>query len=283
MTQLEKWTRLAEHWEEQGPPATPSTEDVYNMLTILRQYLKTSRPTIAILGCTPSLRRRLADDWPDAHVLLIDFCEKMYLATSSAMTYVHALHEQYIALDWLEMGRYLANKVDAFIGDKSLDNVPKHQWLRFFRSAATCLRRPGILILHVGFPDPHLAGKPFTAIAKPWVESLTLADNSLKNAAAGLWEDLLSGSAKWSSEYLSLEPYRNDLEAASRSTGALGALSQRILEDFASQLDASWVNFDHDDVVSTALHADLRHVDTKYSHDYHAAPSQPILTFRITG
>lgn len=279
MSQLEKWAQLAQRWHEQGPPATPSPEDIENFSSVLRAYLQPSQPTIGILGCTPSLRARMHHDWPNSRIVLIDFCREMYEATSALLDDGVKDSEDYLVADWLEMSSSLEGEVDAFIGDKSLDNVEMQVWDVFFRSVERCLKAGGLLVLHIGLPDSSLAGQSFESLAQPWVESITNTGLGIDKAAAGLWEDLLSGSADNTRPYLSLEPYRNQLAKYSRSADMIGSLSARVLADFASQLDARWTNFDKNDVITAAASSELQHIEERFSHDYQAARNQPIMVF----
>jgi SAM-dependent methyltransferase len=281
VSQLEKWTQLAERWQDQGPPATPSSDDVDNFSTALLRHLATDAATIGILGCTPSLRTRMRRDWPTSRIVLIDFCREMYLATSAILDETVKAGEEYLCVDWLEMGSHLAHDVDAFIGDKSLDNVEIENWPTFFRSVARCLRPGGLLVLHAGFPDPELAGQSFESLAQPWIDSLVLTDAGIGQAAAGLWEDLLSGSADSTTAHLSLEPYRSALEKYRLSNAPIGILSARVLTDFASQLDARWTRFDESDVAAAASASALQLIDKNYSQDYEAARNQPTLIFKL--
>jgi len=280
MTQLQKWKSLAQIWQDQGPPATPSFDDVDNFADALTRHGDGNISAIGVLGCTPALRNRMHDDFPDARISVIDFCQEMYAATSAAVRDDVKDNEQYFAVDWLEMRRALPLEVDAFIGDKSLDNVNIEDWEKFFDSAAACLQPGGLLVLHVGFPDPRLAAKPFEHLAQRWVDYLTLKNGDIGDAASGLWEDLLSGSAHHVTKYLSLDPYRAALERHSNSDTALGTLAARVLTDFASQLNARWTNFDRSDLVQAAKRSDFGLLEERYSHDYEAAPNQPTMTFR---
>ena len=281
VSQREKWARLAERWQDQGPPATPSLEDTENFAVSLRENLEVDKPTIGILGCTPSLRARLRREWPQSRIALVDFCNEMYLATSATLDESVTSQEDYFAVDWLNMESRIARQVDAFIGDKSLDNVDIDDWDNFFRSVAQCLRPGGLLVLHVGFPDPSLAGKSFESLIEPWIGKMAHDEVDLEHAAAGLWEDLLSGSAENSTTHLSLESYRDDLEKHRQSITPVGLLSARVLTDFASQLDARWTRFDQTDVTASAGTSAFGLVQTRYSRDYSAAPNQPVMVFRL--
>jgi len=284
VSQLEKWERLAARWEHQGPPATPSFDDINNFSEALQGSVNCDTPTIAVLGCTPSLRTRMRRDWPTSRIIVVDFCQEMYVATSVILDQETKDAEEYYPIDWLGMASELKYEVDAFVGDKSLDNVAFEDWSKFFQSAFRCARPEGLLVLHVGFPDPELAGKPFETLAQPWIDHLSLNDTDVEtgNAAAGLWEDLLSGSVSDSTNHLSLEPYRSALEEHNLSNTPIGLLSTRILKDFASQLDAQWTRFDQSDVIQSAREYGFEFLSQKYSHDYHAARNQPVMVFRQT-
>jgi hypothetical protein len=236
---------------------------------------------VGILGCTPSLRTKVRREFPDARVMLIDFCREMFDVTSAVVGDDVKSRERYLAIDWLDMAAHVARETDVLIGDKSLDNVPLDRWADFFRATAGALRPDGMLVLHVGFPDPELAGKPFDMLASPWLRVMTQGSGSLADLAAGLWEDLLCGSARKDTSYLSLEPYRSALARHSGEPSSLGILAARVLADFATKLDAHWTRFDQSDVVSAAAAAGFSFEGEALSGDYAAAQYQPILSFRI--
>jgi hypothetical protein len=282
MSQLEKWTHLARHWQHQGPPATPSVQDIDNFSAFVAKYVTRPDPTIAVLGSTPALRIRIAADWPDSSIIVVDFCREMYHATSAAVPPHVIDRELYLASDWLLMNMHLMQQIDVFVGDKSLDNVAKPDWAALFRSIRTCMKETGLLVLHIGLPDPDMAGQTFEQLADKWIGEPFETEEVLTIAAAGLWEDMLSGSATPRNDYLSIEPYRPNLEESSRSDGPLGRLSRRVLDEFAGEMNAQWTNFTESDVKSTAAEIGLMHMETLHSGDYYAARCQPILAFRAS-
>lgn len=85
MSQLDKWARLATHWYEQGPPATPSPQDLDHFMAAVRRCGDVADLMVGILGCTPSLRTKVRREFPDARVMLIDFCREMFDVTSAVV------------------------------------------------------------------------------------------------------------------------------------------------------------------------------------------------------
>ena len=276
--QKAKWSALAETWTDTGPPASPSPEDVKNFVTLLSPFLGGATSNrLALLGSTPALRKELPRQFVGCSVTIVDFSPEMYGASSARLPTDLVASETFVERNWLDLAAWTQLAFSAVVGDKALDNVPFDHWRTFFEAIHLQLSDGGVLVLHVGLPDPQLQGRSFTEVYSVWRRRLATGETSVDQAACGLWEDLLSASASADPDNrrLSLSTFAVDLHDA--GTGPQGdAIVSRLLELFPGSLAAEWTRFGLQDV-ATAASPWFELGDTLTSADYVAAHLQPLI------
>ena len=233
---------------------------------------------VLVMGCTPSIRKLLEQHFPSVLVYCADFSTEMYSATSESMGKLNP-NETLIATNWLDLGAAMSEPVDVVIGDKAIDNVPFDRWSELFTQLAGVLAPQGLLVAHVGLPDPGLKGTSFAVLVHKWEQLVALGAVPVDDAVTGLWEDLLSASATDSHRDLSLRPFVDDIRQLASARATSSPLEAGFLDMFQDVIVGTWTRFDQQDVETAAsVWFDLARTD--HSADYLAAPQQPILTFR---
>lgn len=265
--QLAKWKVLAMTWHEAPPPASPSQDDVLAFQRLSSPSLEFPGDVV-ILGSTPALRRLFGSIAP-GRVVCLDFCREMYEAASRYVPSRLVKAETYVEAQWTNIAEHV-RKASVIVGDKSLDNVPFSYWPELFEGLATALQYGGRAVLHVAFPDPEMRNWSFSQTLEKW-KTLVSTGIEIDIAASGLWEDLLSGSARSDDRDLTLGRFRADIEAHSSDS-----VVQRLTALFGSSLDDSWTRFDMADLQEVALKTGLSVTKVEYANDYVSAPFQPI-------
>ena len=145
-----KWDELSKYWGNLEPPAVPSQEDIALFMNFLEKVDPPCQ-NVAILGSTPALRIATSKLETISNVYCIDFSTESYEELTNKLTIDN---EIFIKSNWLEMNIFFNEKpADAILGDKSIDNLPKKDWSKFFLNCNESLTNDGSLILHVGYPD----------------------------------------------------------------------------------------------------------------------------------
>lgn len=270
--QRRKWSALAPSWNDSGPPAAPSHEDLALFVSLLE---RAGARRVLVLGCTPGLRNAVAVVSTVEEITVVDVTPAMFEHT---LELIHRPElEQHVLAPWTDTG-LPANSFDAIVGDKALDNVPPHDWPRLFGEFSRIGSPSGVLLQHVGMQATTSAAFTVPACLEAWCtrlnEGLPLAE-----AAAGFWEDLLTESSRRSrDETLSIAHWISELNEPGLDVTCQGAaeLLKRFWEDFGSSIGETWTD------VSWALlerHAAPTYAltDCVYPSDYEAAVNQPII------
>lgn len=264
-----KWDDLSIYWGGLEPPAVPSKEDVNIFINFLQKSRNSDGSTI-ILGSTPSLRLAVSDIDEYKNIYCIDLSEKYYEELTKK---IKIPREIFIQANWLDMSRFFEKKeIYNIIGDKAIDNIPKEKWKIFFSECFNILNKDGYLILHVGYPD-----KEVQLMAAEDIVDLYYRSSSSK-ALSSLWEDLLSHSAQYNNDYLSLKYYSN-LHIEKKFTGKKFEFYSLMLEKHISSWEDRWANFDESFLIKTAEESGFVVKDKAISSDYNKSYNQPIYRF----
>ncbi len=279
---IHKWDRLAETWAETSPPAVPSEEDLGYFRARLLAHLGEASDCAVLLGCTVGLRRLFMDEPALSTVELhcVDWSRKMYEKTTAAGGISNQI-EIYHKEDWLEFD--LGHRAKVILGDKSIDNIAFVDWPRLFTKLSSNLACGGILLLHVGLVTDQFRNISFRAALKKWSSLVDAGKVSPSSAAAGLWEDCLTGSAFIDEEghVLTVRKYQPEIEDFKAMQYNSGSGSERkvfdsFVRDFGPSFDDEWTAFtlqDIEDVTRGIFSVE----QVMHSSDYEAAPSQPII------
>ncbi|WSQ12384.1 hypothetical protein OG604_34055 [Streptomyces sp. NBC_01231] len=232
-------------------------------------------PKIAVLGSTPWLRSALAATHSNVTLCVLDISSEMYRVTSRLLPADLIETESYHEVNWLDWQKWPDASFTAVVGDKSLDNIPFDAWCDFFDAIRRKVTVGGGLVLHVGLPDPTLRGLPFAQLRDRWLERLSDGSADVDEAACGLWEDLLSASARDDTRVLSLAPFARHLEEASQPSHG-DPVSTKLMQIFANSLTAEWTNFSVADIAHAASPW-FTVTSTVHSADYAAAANQPLI------
>jgi ubiquinone/menaquinone biosynthesis C-methylase UbiE len=283
--QLHKWEAVAHTWHEGEPPAVPSAEDLQAFSGAALAASRGSDATLVVLGATVALRRALLTDpkLTKAQLIIVDFSREMLRVTTEFLSQnLDLSREQYVVSDWRDLPDAIEQPVDAVMGDKSFDNLAFSDWRAVLEGCATVLRDDGILTLHVGLVDPRYIGLDVDRCLAEWAKRVGSGARTLGEAAAGLWEDLLTASAYVgdpSAHELSVAKFAPRLrELTERYTP--GTAQAQVLAEFTrtfgSSNEARWTAFTLADLYEQAepWFAPSR-VST--SRDYDAASQQPIV------
>jgi Methyltransferase domain len=276
--QREKWRRVAPTWYAAQPPAVPSAEDIRNFEMALGGAVE-HFGFLAILGCTPSLRRLAVEvaRQVEGHVVVIDFLPEMYNA-SCRVYGLSSRYEGFLCGDWTEPP-VKDESVSAALGDKALDNIDPSKWSIFFDEMARILVSAGKLIVHVGLTDESANISSVDDALHNWEVRVQLGQCSVEQASAGLWEDLLSASAgRGQVGTLSIKYWEPDISKLLHSPMSPSAtrIVERFYEEFATTFSDVW----SDCRLEKILEASNRHFElgaSYYSRDYIKSDLQPVL------
>ena len=268
-----KWPRLANGWFESSPPAVPSPEDleVFQRLTGSHE----AGTAVVILGCTPSLRAvaQVASRRKDP-VFLVDLSPEM--VSESVRIMPLEPNEVVHHAGWMQTG-LVDSMAGTVIGDKALDNIRAEQWPNLFRELGRICSYRGLLVQHIGLDPPRRGVPDALEIRTYWSRRLESNEVNLDDAAAGLWEDLLTHSASFSSgAELSIASWGDRLADAGVRADSEDSLIRRFYDQFGSSLDDSWTSIDWP-LVASCSGGMFALTDVVYSSDYRASPDQPII------
>jgi len=284
LKELAKWNRLAETWSLSTPPAVPSEEEVQIFQGCTLKYKPRTTFRVVILGSTKELRKMFLKDsaLADTKVYCVDWSERMY-SRSTEMGHISNPNECFVCEDWQKF-RLTGEYADVILGDKAIDNVPYLLWEGLFEHLHSILRPGGGLVLHLGLTTDQFAGITFQGALSRWATAVDDRKATLDNAASGLWEDCLTGSAfvggtdphicslsKYATE---ISEFRTKLPSITNAT--VISLFRELERLFGSSFDDEWAAYTMDEVQETAAaFFDVRGV--YYAADYAAAPSSPII------
>jgi 2-polyprenyl-3-methyl-5-hydroxy-6-metoxy-1,4-benzoquinol methylase len=162
-TAIKKWDVLAAHWNDSGPPSSPSPNDIRSYRRFLKLSSRGLGSDILILGCTPRLRNLVAAMRLSG--TCVDISAKM-LTTSTKYVSRSALQQQFTQQNWLSLD--LGRQFSAIVGDKVFENVPHSEWPTFKLRLLAHLRPGGRLIIRVAPQDPKLLGRTFRELFEDW-------------------------------------------------------------------------------------------------------------------
>jgi len=280
-----KWDNLAATWVDTGPPASPSTQDIANYRMLLEQALGHRRTgNLVILGSTPKLRDLLASEpFLGFNVLCVDFSAKMYTQMSAAVGHPNP-RETFHLEDWCTF-RAAGAEYDAILGDKCIDNVMPEDWDAFFSNVHYHLRPGGAFIVHLALADSRFQGVPLRDALAKWSDRLHSKQDSLRNAAAGFWEDLLTASAFKNGYHntVTTSRFADEVEEALSHEAELDTHAQQLLHEFFRVFwpsrDDLWSSYQYAEIIER-MSPYFFHERTLYSADYDVAPVQPLVLMR---
>lgn len=283
--QRRKWTAVADSWHEGEPPAVPSPDDLTAFCEFVLRAGGGSRPRVVVMGATVALRRAILTDprLSHAQVTTVDFSPEMLEVTTRALaTTADLSRETRVVGDWRSLRSHVPLSADAIVADKSFDNIAFSDWPAVFRSCGAVLREHGRLVLHVGLTDASYECFNPAECLDTWASRLDAGRCTLGDAAAGYWEDLLTGSAyvgDSSRHELSVGKFNGSLRTL-EARHSSGSTQATILIEFNRRFGDSnksrWTAFKLDDVHEQAC-AWFSAGDLSYSHDYAAARLQPVV------
>lgn len=291
LSQLEraqaKWDRLAETWVDTGPPASPSANDIEHYRVLLEQATAPrSAGNLLILGSTPSLRNLVASAFPAFSVTCVDFSVKMYDRMSSAIAVANS-RERFHQGDWCTFA-LARGECDAILGDKCIDNVMPDKWDDLFANIHRQLRPGGAFIVHLALVDDRFRDTNLDQALSKWSRRLEQGHDSLRNAAAGLWEDLLTASAYKEGYHntVTTSRFADEMERLAAHEDDLDSDARRLLDEFVrvfwSSRDDVWSSYDYADIIAR-MSPYFFHEQTLYSSDYDVASVQPLVLMRARG
>lgn len=275
-----KWDELATTWQDAGPPATPSREDLHYFARLLGA--PASHSAILILGSTPSLRSLLAGRCGNSKVVCVDFSQRMYEATSAILGTMNP-NESFVCSDWTQM-ELGSESFSAVIGDKAIDNVHPSRWRAFFSAVHRVLKKRGIFVVHMAFSDLSFRGITVEQSLRKWASLVRETGLEQRDAIAGLWEDLLTASAFYGGEYFNtvrVDRFEKEIMfVRDQLRGISDSVENHILEGFihtfGTSVSSEWSSYTLEDIVT--ITSDLFSVDEiEFSTDYMAARFQPIV------
>ncbi|HEX5923668.1 MAG TPA: class I SAM-dependent methyltransferase [Baekduia sp.] len=281
--QTEKWRQLARTWNEAPAPASPSDDDLERFVALAERYVRADG-AIALMGCTPSLRRALSRSrrLSGARLYCVDFSADMWAATTALVEEPHP-GERFVQRAWQELASALPEPVDVVLGDKTLDNVEFARWPETFAAVHEALRPGGHLIVHVGLVVRDPVPLDVGAVVGRWAARVRAGEVVTDTAAAGAWEDLLTGSIRGedvADPYkLTIAGFGDELRAIAERAdpgSAEARVLARLRELFGSSLQDSWTAFTLEELLRAAGERFLPRA-AYWSTDYDVAPLQPIV------
>ena len=271
-----KWLDFAYQWPSLEPPSTPSIQDISHLTKEISGTEHIRR--VAVLGSTPTLRMAIAQIKNVEEIICVDFSRKVFDAMSAHISQ-ELERERFVEANWLDISSAVGAELHAIVGDKSIDNVPLGSWPDLFQQFRMILKTYGLLILHVGFPNPALANASFADLIDHWAIRLETEGIDLSECTTGLWEDILSASYSPARDYLSIGPFRAEM-LAFKGTESETILLKEFLKFFEDSWDARWTAFDFELLTKIAADAGFKVLSCSYSDDYEAANHQPIVCFQ---
>lgn len=274
---LEKWGALIGGWSSAQPPRKPSDQD----LRYYKRQLVERRPAVvALLGCTPSLRTLAGEMKSVKELLVLDFLNEAFDAsTTIAPKYAK---EHFIQIDWLDCSNVLFD-VDMVIGDQVIDNIPNDRLFDFFRQVYFSLSSGGSFVSRFALAINELEAETVASLASKWLGELEMEGE--QNAFDGLWDDLLTISASRSYEKkgLSIGLLSEELNKTIEGFRTIGSTQhvkflEKFIEMYQVTFEYEWSNNDWEDILMYSA-AWFKIGCLHNSDDYSAAFHQPIVRF----
>jgi len=172
--------------------------------------------------------------------------------------------------------------VDLVFGDKVIDNVEPEFRGDFFDELARVLIPGGLFLAHVGLTPGGSLDESIIGIFLRWTRLVETRVATVEDASAGVWEDLLTGSAGKGPELvLSISFWGKPLTAilASPPSGMCRLIVQQFIREFGDTVDDVWADCRLDEIISAA-NRQFSLADQRFSSDYQNAQSQPVLLFK---
>lgn len=276
---LSKWDVLADGWQHSGPPSSPSIEDLFHYRRFIRSNTgHITNPEIMILGCTPGLR--LITSELGIRTTCVEKSERMFAVTSKYVKPQNA-RENYLCENWLQMDAGHA-RFAIILGDKVFDNVPHAKWPAFKQRIITHLRPQGSFVTRVAPQDLSLMGMSFTELFREWSNRYTEGTVSCRDAASGLWEQLLGASTKSLPGRQTIGVFAKELSVLEKSD-SLSRKDLALLKEFRRLFwpgaEFEWTSYSLGNLID-ALGDDLYLTGVARSRDYLAGLRQPVLEFQ---
>jgi hypothetical protein len=280
MDSAKKWNALAETWNETGPPASPSTQDIKNYQMFIRKATRgIDGASILMLGCSPILRTIIRQ--LNLSVTCVDISEKMLIKTTSFLSN-QCSNENLVCQNWLEMDLH-GFVFQVVIGDKVLDNVPYSQWLQLKKQILIHLKPEGAFITRIAPQDFRLLNKSFYELLVRWSTLYERGDVSIKQAVSGLWEQALGASAKSIPGSQSINFFADEINELVKNMENYSTSTRTImcefLDLFGTSSEYEWSAYTLGSVID-ALSEELTLVALARADDYPTARRQPILMFQ---
>lgn len=279
----DKWDRLASAWEDAGPPATPSPDDIAHFSELLDEA--GAIDSALILGSTPSLRKMVSQRFPNCRIVCADFSRRMYEVTSEVIGGAPP-NEEFVCSDWIYLA--LSRRFSVILGDKAIDNVHPDNWGKFFSRLHNHLVPSGYFLVHMALADPSFKGVTVTSALAKWADKLVAGRITPSDAASGLWEDLLTGSAFYGGHYYNtarVDRFGEEIEAVGQRLSSREAVSDSWVEifklfvrNFGTSFSSEWSSYELDEIIS-AMTPWFTIAEIRYSNDYEVAGFQPIASF----
>ena len=279
MPPFEKWELLSKQWMSVKPPAAPSEADASNYVKLLGDG---SAGRILMLGCTPTLRRKLSGS---AHSL---FCADISpgMLARSAEVFPRQPNETFVNTDWFELPLDEAT-FDAVVGDKVFDNVTPSLWGDWL-SAIARVMKPGACFATRISPRGRQAlqipgSAPYEVIVRRWSDRVRRQQVDLEEACSGFWEDALAASTVAHTNQVGdqrisriLPRSRRECLAAYVGSSVERDLIELVLARYWSARNATWTAYSLEGVISAA--APWFSVSALLlAHDYAESRRQPTL------
>jgi len=282
-----KWDTLAETWQDTGPPASPSIEDIGNYRKLLQEQLASVRDgRIIILGSTPRLRDMLAEDdhFRQFEVVCVDFSTLMY-ERASHITKTRNSKERLELADWLTFD--VGSKMyDAVLGDKVIDNIMPTDWHTFFLRIHSHLRPGGGFIAHLALADEQFRNVTFTSALTKWSGIYDAGISPLEDVVSGLWEDVLTASAFKDGNYFNTVKtgrFSDEVEQLQLRREHLANSQARVFDEFIRVFwpthDDEWSSYKYEEIIER-MKGYFEHDCTVFSSDYNVATVQPIVRMK---
>ena len=279
MSPFDKWQLLSKQWMNVQAPAAPSESDAANYVRLVGDGI-TGR--VLILGCTPTLRRVLAERARE--LICADISPGMMLRSEHVLA--RAANETFVTADWLDLPLDDVS-VDAVVGDKVFDNVPPSLWDEWLCGIARVMK-PGACFATRISPRGRQALKappstPYEVLVRRWADLVTAKMADLEEACSGFWEDCLASSTATHSAQVGDQRISRILPRTKRACLAPfevdtveRALVELVLDRYWSARDATWTAYSLEGVISAsapwfAVSAML------LAHDYSESQRQPTL------
>ncbi len=286
MNSLSDWDRLADYWEDFGPPESPSSHDLESYRQRLLRHCSNKKQKVCILGSTIGLRRLFVDNpyLTDCQVHCIDWSSKIYDRMTN-LGCIENPQEHYHCANWIsfDLGK---ESFAAIVADKSINNLAFENWPALIDNLWNHLEPGGLLLHRVVFVNQKLRGMTFEEILLQEAQCIQSGTISLEDGAERLWDKCLSGSyfiGTDDQQSMSVGNYRNGIHACEEKLKGLHTPAARLFFMFLVLYEQNfsdvWPAITSDDF-SRVLASRFEITHMLYSHDYEGAVFQPVIECR---